>query len=234
VAADIQNGHYGDVVSSRARQDTADLLSAVAVGLGLREEKRAFDGILRELHERILGEPAAPTVSPLRHVLLLMTKDPKTVARIRSGDGLSRSQRNSLANLADGYNPPIPAVALVDRISEELVAAFQRGFTSTSHDPIAAAVRNEAALAALVEAVKGDWQDRVEIRTTGDEVSFISRGGLHKHSRVRVAAYADQYEFQLYHGEEHVITVTDDQAVGQATLRGLLPKLDGSTATSGP
>ena len=207
----------------------------MAVGLGPGEGPNAFDRILGELHQRILDEPRLSPVTPIGHVLLLLTNNPKMVTRIRSGEGLSRSQRSSLANLADGYNPPIPAAALVDRISEELVAAFQRGFPATSHDPVAAPARNEAALAALVEAVKGDWQDRVEIRTTGDEVSFISRGGHHrKNSRIRVAAYADQYEFQLYRGEEHRITITEDQAVGEAVLRRLLPKLDRTTAMSGP
>jgi hypothetical protein len=233
VAAEIQLGHYGDVVSSRTRQETADLLSAVAAGLGLGEGQPVFDRILGELHQRILGEPRTSPVSPIGHVLLLMTRNAKMVARIRSGEGLSRYQRGSLANLADGYSPPIPAAALVDRISEELVAAFQRGFATTSHDPVAAAVRNEAALAALVDAVQGDWQDRVDIRATGDEVSFISRGGPRKNSRVRVAAYADQYEFQLHRGEEHRITITEDQAVGEAILRKLLPKLNERTATSG-
>jgi hypothetical protein len=234
VVAELQIGHYGDVVSSRAGQDRADLLSAVAAGLGLPEGQPVFDRILGELHQRILGEPRTSPVSPIGHVLLLMTKEPKMVAQLRSGEGLSRSQRNALANLADGYNPPIPAGALVDRISEELVAAFQRGFSAASYDPAAAAVRNEAALAALIEAVKGDWQDRVDTRTTGDEALFIARGDLRKHTRVRVAAYADQYEFQLYRGQEHVITITDDQAVGQAILRRLLPKLDRPTATNGP
>ena len=167
------------------------------------------------------------------------------MTRIRSGDGLSRGQRNSLANLADGYGPLIAEVTLVDRIGEELVAAFRRGSAAITYDPVGAAVRNEAALVALVEAVKGDWQDRVDIRTAADEVSFISRRGLRERTRVRVAAYADQYEFQLYRSvhqgfgrggvaEEHVITITDDQAVGEAILRSLLPKLDGPPPTSGP
>ena len=127
----------------------------MAAGFGLAGGPGAFDRIVGELHRRILNEPVVPQLSPIRHVLLLVSNDPKVVTCIRSGAGLSRPRRNSLANLADGYDLPLSAVALVDRISEELVAAFQRGASATSYEPSAAAARNEAALASLVAAVTG-------------------------------------------------------------------------------
>ena len=221
------------MVSSGERQKTADLLSSVAAGFGLAGGPGAFDRIVGELHRRILNEPVVPQLSPIRHVLLLVSNDPKVVTCIRSGAGLSRPRRNSLANLADGYDLPLSAVALVDRISEELVAAFQRGASATSYEPSAAAARNEAALASLVAAVSGDWLDRIDIQFTADEVSLVSCSPRTPRSRVRVAAYDDQYEFQLYRGGEHVITISYDQANGETILRRLLTELDGPPGADG-
>lgn len=45
-----------------------------------------------------------------------------------------------------------------------------------------------------------------------------------------VAAYAGQYEFQLFRGEQHVVTITEDQAAGEMMVCLSHPGRAGSAA----